>query len=394
MRKVRLGEFVEILNGYAFKSKEYTNEGVRVIRITNVQKGTIIDNNPQYYPIELKSQLKRYLLSENDILMSLTGNVGRVGVLKKELMPAFLNQRVCSLRPKSDILDNKYLYHYLNTDVFEFNAIQSSAGIAQKNMSTKWLEEHEIPLPPLPEQKHIAEVLDKADALRQKNKELLQDYNDLQQAIFLDMFGDPVTNPKGWETKMLSEVSEVVSGVTKGRKLIGKELITLPYMRVANVQDGHLVLDEIKTIDVLHSDFEKYKLISGDILLTEGGDPDKLGRGAVWNGEIENCIHQNHIYRVRITCKELNEIYLSTLIGSNYGKRYFLKAAKQTTGIATVNSTQLKKFPVILAPIKIQQDFKIATKNIEQQKEKAKESLAYSEELFGALVQKYFGNHN
>ena len=114
------------------------------------------------------------------------------------------------------------------------------------------------------------------------------------------MFGDPVTNPKEWKEIKLKEISEIVSGVTKGRKLTGKSTIFVPYLRVANVQDGYLDLTEIKDIEVLPSDIEKYALQDGDILLTEGGDPDKLGRGTVWNGQIPMCIHQNHIFRVRV----------------------------------------------------------------------------------------------
>jgi type I restriction enzyme S subunit len=285
-------------------------------------------------------------------------------------------------------VDLKFLYYYLSNT----NLNDCISGSAQPQITRSGLERIQIPLPPLPEQKRIAEILDKADALRQKNKQLLAAYDELLQATFLDMFGDPVTNPKGWEKIQLSDVADVVSGVTKGRKLKDKELIELPYMRVANVQDGHLVLDDIKTIEVLHSDLVKFKLLPKDILLTEGGDPDKLGRGAVWHGEIDNCIHQNHIYRVRLKNEDLNEVYLSALIGSTYGKRYFLKAAKQTTGIATINSTQLKQFPVILAPIKIQKQYKTAVENIEAQKAKLKQGMQESDDLFGALVQKAFAN--
>ncbi len=123
---------------------------------------------------------------------------------------------------------------------------------------------------------------------------------DLLRSVFLEMFGDPVTNPKGWEEAALTDVAEIVSGVTKGRKLGGKQTVFAPYLRVANVQDGYLNLSEIKEIEVLPTDIEKYRLLDGDILLTEGGDPDKLGRGTVWREHIEGCIHQNHIFRVRI----------------------------------------------------------------------------------------------
>ena len=108
---VRLGNYIEITNGYAFKSSLYSEEGGRVIRITNVQKGTVEDQNPKFYPFNLLYNLERYTISEDDILMSLTGNVGRVGKFPKELLPAYINQRVCRVKSASDQLDNNYLYH-------------------------------------------------------------------------------------------------------------------------------------------------------------------------------------------------------------------------------------------------------------------------------------------
>jgi type I restriction enzyme S subunit len=106
--------------------------------------------------------------------------------------------------------------------------------------------------------------------------------------------------PEGWEISRLGNFADIIGGVTKGRKLEGKKTIELPYLRVANVQDGYLDLKVIKTIQVLPDDLEKYRLLEGDVLYTEGGDKDKLGRGTIWKNEIDNCIHQNHVFRARL----------------------------------------------------------------------------------------------
>ncbi len=315
-QKIRLGDLVEITNGYAFKSSDYIDSGIRVIRITNVQKGSIVDNNPQYYPLSSQSTLNRYSISEGDILMSLTGNVGRVGRFPRELLPAYINQRVCRVKSRSSKLSNDYLFYVLNSDLFERDAIENSAGVAQLNLSTKWIEDYKIALPTLAEQQKIAAILDAADSLRQKDQQLVERYTALSQSLFLEMFGDPVTNPMGWMAVLLEDISDIASGVTKGRKLNSDEVVDLPYMRVANVQDGYLDLNEIKNIPGSNEDLKKYILKMGDVLLTEGGDPDKLGRGAVWNDEIKNCIHQNHIFRVRLTSKKHIPLYLSKLCGS------------------------------------------------------------------------------
>ena len=155
-----IGDIAEILNGYAFKSNNYVNNGIRVIRITNVQNGRIVDDNPKFYPENTKEPISKYALKENDLLLSLTGNVGRVGVLQKEFLPATLNQRVACLRPKKEKILAKYLFYLLNRNTFEKDCIKSASGVAQKNLSTIWLSKYKIPLPPLEVQKEIAEQIE------------------------------------------------------------------------------------------------------------------------------------------------------------------------------------------------------------------------------------------
>ena len=162
---------------------------------------------------------------------------------------------------------------------------------------------------------------------------------------------EAVVSSSGWPIVSLDEICSIASGITKGRKAPPEHLREVPYMAVANVQDGRLNLDAVKTIQASSTEIERYRLLSGDLLLTEGGDPDKLGRGTVWNGEINDCIHQNHIFRVRASSSLINMSFLSRLVASPAGKAYFLSKAKQTTGIASINLTQLRNFPVPLAPL-------------------------------------------
>jgi len=156
--------------------------------------------------------------------------------------------------------------------------------------------------------------------------------------------------PAGWESCPLSDVADVRSGLAKGRKNI-KDPVLLPYLRVANVQDGRLDLREVKTIEVARALVERYRLRPGDVLLTEGGDNGKLGRGTVWQGEIEPCIHQNHVFAVRVNAKRMDPWFLASLAESSYGRSYFHGAAKQTTSLATINKAQVKAFPVLLPPL-------------------------------------------
>lgn len=155
----------------------------------------------------------------------------------------------------------------------------------------------------------------------------------------------------------LGDVAEVVSGVAKGRKLSGRPTRDVPYMRVANVQAGHLNLSEMKTTPATESEIAELNLFRGDILLTEGGDHDKLGRGALLDVDIGECIHQNHVFRVRAHQTLLLPEYFAAFLQTEVARYYFLKSAKKTTNLASINMTQLRALPVVLPPVDLQYQF-------------------------------------
>ncbi len=156
--------------------------------------------------------------------------------------------------------------------------------------------------------------------------------------------------PNGWKRTPLSNHAEIRSGVAKGKTGL-KNPVRLPYLRVANVQDGYIDLTEVKEIEIEADQIERYSLKSGDVLMNEGGDFDKLGRGDVWQDQISPCLHQNHVFAVRPNFKVMDPFYLAALAASNYGKTYFLSCAKRSTNLASINSTQIKEFPVLLPPL-------------------------------------------
>ncbi|MGI0494508.1 restriction endonuclease subunit S [Alkalinema pantanalense CENA528] len=264
-------------------------------------------------------------------------------------------------------------------------------GVAQPNISSRQLEEIQLPLPPIEEQKRIAAILDQAEELRSQRRKAIGLLDELVRSVFLEMFGDPVTNPKGWdESKKLGEVANIVSGITKGRKINSKSTREVSYLAVLNVQDRQLNLETVKTIDATEEEITRYRLQKNDLLLTEGGDPDKLGRGTLWNNELDECIHQNHVFRVRLSVDNIHPLFLNWLVGSQRGKTYFLKSAKQTTGIASINMTQLKGFPLFIPPLPLQQEFAQRVAAIETLKANHRQSLAKLDQLFASLQHRAF----
>ncbi|MEQ1736875.1 MAG: restriction endonuclease subunit S, partial [Rhodoglobus sp.] len=162
--------------------------------------------------------------------------------------------------------------------------------------------------------------------------------------------------PEAWEEAVLASVATIQTGVAKGRKFAAADMIEVPYLRVANVQDGHLDLSKMKKITIRRNELERYRLQDGDVVLTEGGDFDKLGRGFTWRSELDLCVHQNHVFAVRPERSRLLPDFFAYLAQSPYGKAYFLHVAHKTTNLACINTTKLKAFPVILPPLEEQRE--------------------------------------
>ncbi|MEK6373184.1 MAG: restriction endonuclease subunit S [Acidobacteriota bacterium] len=247
-----------------------------------------------------------------------------------------------------------------------------------------------IPLPPLPTQERIVEILRLADSIRHKRADARRLADQILPATFNDLFGDLNPSDSGAELVRLGDVADIRAGVTKGRRLQGRETVVAPYLRVANVQDGFLDLEEIRQIAVLPSDVQKFHLDDGDVLMTEGGDPDKLGRGCVWRGQIEGCIHQNHVFRVRVNRLRLLPEFLLALLRTRYAKRYFFHAAKRSSNLASVNSTQVKNFRFPLPPMETQRKFLLRVERWDKAVGQSTEAIHLAERTFAALSSRAF----
>jgi type I restriction enzyme S subunit len=160
--------------------------------------------------------------------------------------------------------------------------------------------------------------------------------------------------PAHWEVKRLKYFSKVQSGVTLGKVYLNKNLLAFPYLRVANVQLGYFDLQEVAQIFLPKAEAKKYFVRKGDILVTEGGDLDKLGRGTVWKGEVENCLHQNHVFAIRVNEIASSE-FISSVLESDIGRKYFTTTANKTTNLASTNSTKLGNIPLPI-PSKFEQE--------------------------------------
>jgi len=345
----------------------------------------VINSTKEQITQKALEETKIPLIPKRTILLSFKLSLGKVAIAGTDL---FTNEAIMAVTPKSEnLVLNDYLFYVLQSlDLIR----ESRQAVKGKTVNKKILRDMPVILPPLPVQERIVQILQKADDIRRKRQDALDLADAILSASFIGMFGDPANNHDDYERVPLSKIADVRSGVTKGRKLRDKETVEVPYLRVANVQDGFLDLTEMKIIEVLPDDVDKYHLEDGDILMTEGGDPDKLGRGAVWRNQIEGCIHQNHIFRVRTNLKKLAPEYLAALLRTQYAKNYFLSCAKRSSNLASINSTQVKAFPVPLPSIKRQEKFVSVVEQWVQASERLTGGLKESGGLFASLMDEAF----
>ena len=383
----KLGEVCNILNGYAFKSSKYTNYGTRIIRITNVQKGFVVDNDPKYYSDDDIKDLTQYSLFEGDLVMSLTGNVGRVGMLKKCMLPAALNQRVACLRIKSDEIQLQYLFHVLNSDNFEKIAILSARGIAQLNMSTEWLKDYCIPLPPKSTQLAIVSELDKINELIRLKKEQLKDYDNLAQSIFYQMFGDPVENEIGWEVKKLGDLAIVKTGPF-GSMLHKEDYIYdgIPLVNPVHMKNFKIVPDVEFTISKEKAcKLENYMLQNNDVVFARRGD---IGRCAIVSEKEQGYLCGTGSLFVRFI-ENIESIFIMYIVRSESFSEHLISKAKGAT-MLNINSSTIADLCIPLPPLPLQQLFAERIKQIEKQKAEVQKAIADLETLLASRMQYWF----
>lgn len=338
----------------------------------------------QKYGVVPQSQLEGVVQvkEDTDLQMFKTVHKGDFVISLRSFQGGFeysLYEGVCSpayqvFYPTSPICDTYYRYLF-KSQSFISKMNNLTVGIREgKNIQYVDFANSQIPVPPLAEQERIAAFLDaecaEIDAALEKTRASIEEYKKLKQAVITQAVtkgvrGDrPMKNsgiewigeiPAEWRKTQLRHCAAIKSGITLGKKYEKTDsLVERPYLRVANVQDGYVDLSVLTTIEVTQDEDLKYRLRAGDVLMTEGGDRDKLGRGCVWHGEIEPCLHQNHIFAVQASKDTLLPEFLEYLTVSDVGRSYFDVTAIKTTNLACTSSSKVLAFTIPLPSVEEQ----------------------------------------
>ncbi|WOD44188.1 restriction endonuclease subunit S [Hwangdonia lutea] len=388
---VRLGDIAKVTAGQA-APKKFSNEGLPFIRAGHLEEltnGGKLCSLPKVSDDIIKEKrLKR--LPKNSILFAKSG----MSATKNRIY--ITEEETCYVSHLAAVLPNKtfdalFLAKFLSW----FKPSKLILDSAYPSIRLEDINNLKIPLLPLTIQKQIAEILESAANLRDKTEHLLIEYNALAKSIFLDIFGDPVANQKGWKVHKLKELStNIGSGNTPkgGSKVYVDEGIT--FFRSQNVWKNNLLLDDVAYIDkATHDKMKNSSLKNGDILMTKTGrintENSSLGRAAMYLGEDDKANVNGHVYLIRLKKNVINEYVLFILTTNEY-REHIRRVCVGGIDKRQLNKNHLEEFPIIYPPIELQKKFTEKLKLIEQQKILAKQELKESEDLFNCLLQKAF----
>lgn len=383
-----LGEVSEFINGDRGKNypnqKDFITTGIPFINAGHIQNGNINFDSMNYISDQKFNCLGSGKVQHNDILYCLRGSLGKNAIVN-DIKKGAIASSLVIIRPHKNI-STKYLYYFLNSPLGKTEIYKYDNGSSQPNLSAKSVKSYKIPLPPIASQRRIADILDKADEIIRKRKEAIALTEQLQKSIFLDMFGDPVINPKGWEVKRLEDVT---TKITDGVHAKPEYTATgIPFISVKDITTGELVFDNCKFISE-ESHFKytrRHKPEYGDILYTKVGAT--YGRPALVNVRKEFSIYVS-VALLKPNREIIKSEFLKEVMATSAVKSQADKSIKGI-GVPDLHLNMIKNFLIPVPTISIQDEFIKKAKKINQQKIQLELHLQESENLFNSLLQKAF----
>ena len=370
---------------------EYLKDGIPIIQSKHITKGHLHFDNVKYLSSEAyeKYHLK-YQPQVDDLLVCNIGTIGKSLRISEENQ-FLIAWNLFLIKIKKDHLNSSFFAHYLYylADHKYFDRFLTGGTV--KFINKKTMGNIPVPLPPLDQQKKIAAILDAADDYRQKTKALIAKYDELTQSLFLDMFGDPVVNPKGWDKDdFKNSLTDIKNGITRRPKTeadkTGDMVLKLKHIRSNLINYGceNRILLDIK-------EKEKFNVRIGDLLFIRvNGNPDYVGRCALHSNINQEVFYNDHIMRVRYDVTKYNGVFLSMYLNYPSGQSEIKKRIKTSAGQHTINQGGLELLNLILPPVKFQNQFAQRVQAIEAQKAQAQASLQKAEDLFNSLLQRAF----
>ncbi|GAM73635.1 type I restriction-modification system [Vibrio ishigakensis] len=323
-------------------------------------------------------------VKSGDFLLTNSMSFGRPYILRTS---GCIHDGWLVLSPKTENIHTDYFYHYLGSKEIKNKLSSKAAGAVVKNLNKEIVKGLEIPLPPLAEQKRIAAILDKADAIRQKRKQAIDLADEFLRSVFLDMFGDPVTNPKGFPIGTIRDLIDTANYGSSGKA--SETQGEFPILRMGNITyQGAWDFTDLKYIDLAEKELPKYLVHKGDLLFNRTNSRELVGKTAVYDQE-EPMAFAGYLVRVRPNEKG-NNYYISGYLNSSHGKKVLMGMCKSIVGMANINAQELQNIKILLPPTELQEQYESLVKAVRDRGEKHMSSSSQLEQLFFSLSQKAF----
>jgi type I restriction enzyme S subunit len=354
-----LGQIGEITGGITKGQKRKSGVATRAVpylRVANVQRG-YLDLSVVKTIHATEDEIARLRLLPNDVLLNEGGDrdkLGRGWVWEGQLDECVHQNHVFRVRTDPAVAHPKLVSYYTNHFGQQHFFAEGKQTTNLASISLTKISTLPVPLPPLAEQRRILAEIERMLSLVESAVESLRHAKPLIER-YCEARVSAAFNPLLSEHSLpLGILGRIVGGITKGqRRKAGARTRTVPYLRVANVQRCYLDLRDVKTIEATDQEIEALRLMHGDVLLNEGGDRDKLGRGWVWEDQLPECIHQNHVFRVRLDQQTTIPKYVS-YFANHLGRQYFFDQGKQTTNLASISLRKVSGLPIPTPPVKRQ----------------------------------------
>lgn len=291
------------------------------------------------------------------------------------------------VRVNAERLDERYLLHFLRQRRLRLEGEKKMTGSGgQKRVPANFIKELELPVPSLQEQKRIAAILDKADALRIKRRKALEQLDALAQAIFIEMFGDPTLNPKQWG---IGSIGELLESASYGSSAKAGAEGSYPILRMGNVtNDGKIDLGDLKYIDLAEQETEKYLVRAGDVLFNRTNSAELVGKSAIYRFADE-VAYAGYLVRLRVNSK-CDPEYLAAFLNTPHAKRVLRSMCKSIVGMANINAKEVQSIRIAIPPIELQKEFGKRVRAIEGKRVFLEKSRGELDALFSSLQHRAF----
>ena len=386
---VKLAEVCTFENGdrgtnYPSKD-EYVQNGVPFINAGNLGENGIDKESLSFITKEKFDVLSNGKVRENDILFCLRGSLGKFAIVEGIPEGAIASSLI--IIRATNLIHIDYLFNYFRSSICQKEIDKFENGAAQPNLSGRDLKEFKIPLPPLAEQKRIAAILDKADAIRRKRQQAIKLADEFLRSVFLEMFGDPVTNPKGFPVGTIRDMVESANYGTSGKA--SETEGEFPILRMGNITyEGGWNFDSLKYIDMNEKEKDKYLVKNGDLVFNRTNSKELVGKTAVFEDDRDMVI-AGYLIRVRCNGKG-NTRYISGYLNSKHGKKTLEAMCKSIVGMANINAQELQDIKVLIPPIELQNKFAELVMSCNQKVEHFNQAEDMANNLFESLSQKAF----